>query len=457
MSRAFPSPLPLSRHRIDRDHDTRSDPAQLERLWASDGTRVLVLRGGLALATTVLGEGGDASGWDGFGEPPAGRRTALDLLRPADLTEGPESADPESGGPQSASPQSDGPRSAAPQSDEAATDGPVDVRLYLGRLLDDDDRATGAPVFAVTVPDARADALVARRPGSDWVNLRLVATELDDAEAGVFTEALAMMNWHAVNRHCPRCGAPTTVESGGWVRRCSVEGVELFPRTDSAVIVGIVDDDDRLLLGSNALWENNRYSLLAGFVEPGESFEAAAIREVAEESGVVIADPQYVGSQPWPFPASLMVGFMARVAEGGLSGIRPDGDEILDLRWFTREEIVDPGTGILLPGPSSIARAIIERWYGGPLVPRSRDEDRALPADAAADERPSEERPTVERPSDERPTVERPSEERPTVERPSGERPTAERPADERPTVQRPADERPTAERPADERPTVER
>ncbi|MBF4573967.1 NAD(+) diphosphatase [Herbiconiux sp. VKM Ac-1786] len=365
MSRAFPSSLPLSRHRIDRDHDTRSDSAALDRLWSSDRARVLVLNRGLALAST----GSDPEGWDGFGEPPANRRTELALLRPDELAE--EPGDEPSGEPVS------------------GTDGVTGaVRLYLGILLDADDRPTGAPIFAITVPDARADALVAERPGAAWVNLRLVATELDDSAAGVFTEALAMMNWHAVSSHCPRCGATTTVESGGWVRRCTVEGVELFPRTDAAVIVGIVDAEERLLLGSNALWEKNRYSLLAGFVEPGESLEAAAIREIAEESGVVIADPEYVGSQPWPFPASLMVGFMARVAEDGAAGERPDGDEIIDLRWFSREEIVDPDNGILLPGPSSIARAIIERWYGGPLLPRDTASAVALPADSAADERP---------------------------------------------------------------------
>ncbi|GLK18224.1 NAD(+) diphosphatase [Herbiconiux flava] len=376
MSRAFPSSLPLSRHRIDRDHDTRSDPAALDRLWSSERARVLVLHRGLALAST----GSDPEGWDGFGEPPADRRTELALLRPDELGADSDSADSDSADSESADNDSADTHTA----DTAAGQ----VRLYLGILLDADDRPTGAPVFAVTVPDARADALVAERPGASWVNLRLVATELDDSAAGVFTEALAMMNWHAVSSHCPRCGATTTVETGGWVRRCTVEGVELFPRTDAAVIVGIVDAEERLLLGSNALWEKNRYSLLAGFVEPGESLEAAAIREIAEESGVVIADPEYVGSQPWPFPASLMVGFMARVADDGAAGERPDGDEIVDLRWFSREEIVDPDNGILLPGPSSIARAIIERWYGGPLLPRNTPSDVVLPADAAADERP---------------------------------------------------------------------
>ncbi|MFB2556616.1 NAD(+) diphosphatase [Herbiconiux liangxiaofengii] len=345
MSRAFPSSLPLSRHRIDRDHDTRRSPDLLRQRWESTDARVLVLHRGLALASTAS----DTRRWDGFGEKPAGERTELALLSPAELP-GAETVE-------------------LPVRAGAGTAEPTPVRLYLGVLLDADDQPNGPAVFAQTVTDAEADALLTRHPGAAWVNLRLVATELDDAAAGVFTEALAMANWHAVNSHCPRCGAATAVESAGWVRRCTVEGVELFPRTDAAVIVGIVDADDRLLLGSNALWENNRYSLLAGFVEPGESLEAAAIREVGEESGVTIADPEYVGSQPWPFPASLMVGFMARVAEGHEGEFRPDGDEILDLRWFTREQIVDPASGILLPGASSIARAIIERWYGGPLEP----------------------------------------------------------------------------------------
>ena len=148
-------------------------------------------------------------------------------------------------------------------------------------------------------------------------------------------------------------------------------GAEVFPRTDAAIIVGITDADDRLLLGSNALWENNRYSLLAGFVEPGESLEAAVIREVFEESGIRVTDPTYLGSQPWPFPASLMVGFLARVDERVESILTPDGNEILDLRWFSRDELRDAAGEILLPGPTSIARAIIEEWYGGPLKEHS--------------------------------------------------------------------------------------
>jgi NAD+ diphosphatase len=144
-------------------------------------------------------------------------------------------------------------------------------------------------------------------------------------------------------------------------------GQENFPRTDAAVIVGITDAEDRLLLGSNALWEKNRFSLLAGFVEPGESLEAAVLREVYEESGIRVVDPVYFGSQPWPFPASLMLGFRAKVDSEQEWTLMPDGDEILELRWFSREELTAALGEIILPGHTSIARYIIEDWFGGPI------------------------------------------------------------------------------------------
>ena len=143
------------------------------------------------------------------------------------------------------------------------------------------------------------------------------------------------------------------------------------------MIVGITDVDDRMLLGSNALWEANRFSLLAGFVEPGESLEAAVIREVREESGLRVVDPVYLGSQPWPFPASLMIGFRAHVPASESTTGTPDGDEILELRWFTRDELRDAAAAgeIILPGPTSIARAIIEDWYGDEVADGSRAGD----------------------------------------------------------------------------------
>jgi NAD+ diphosphatase len=187
---------------------------------------------------------------------------------------------------------------------------------------------------------------------------------LGDRDAGLATEALAILNWHASHSFSPRTGEPTIVEKGGWVRRDPVSNTEVFPRTDPAIIVGVTDADDRILLGSNALWESNRYSLLAGFVEPGESLEHAVVREIFEESGIRVINPQYLGSQPWPFPASLMLGFTAQV-DPAFAGIQQaDGVEILDLRWFSREELAASLDEIRLPGRTSIARAIVEQWYG---------------------------------------------------------------------------------------------
>jgi NAD+ diphosphatase len=201
-------------------------------------------------------------------------------------------------------------------------------------------------------------------------NLRMLGSKLSDLQAGLFTAALALANWHASHGFSPRTGARTVPELGGWVRRSVEDGGEVFPRTDPAIIVGIIDSNDRILLGSNALWETNRYSLLAGFVEPGESLESAVIREVFEESGIRVVDPVYRGSQPWPFPASLMLGFTAQVDPDVESTLTPDGAEILDLRWFSREELTAALGEISLPGVTSIARAIIEDWYGGPIDDR---------------------------------------------------------------------------------------
>lgn len=225
--------------------------------------------------------------------------------------------------------------------------------VYLGRAGD------GAPYFCVVLDE----------PGDlgPWGNLRTLGAHLDELDAALFVESLTVANWHLSHRFSPLSGAATTPEKGGWVLRDPEADRELFPRTDMAIIVGVTDADDRLLLGSNAAWEPNRFSLLAGFVEPGESLEAAVAREVFEESGVRITDPVYLGSQPWPFPASLMVGFTARVDESVESTLTPDGEEILALRWFSRQELAASIGEIQLPGRTSIANAIIEEWFGGPL------------------------------------------------------------------------------------------
>jgi NAD+ diphosphatase len=199
-----------------------------------------------------------------------------------------------------------------------------------------------------------------------WAGLREVGSVLDDAGAGVFTTALALANWHAAHGRCARCGTPTDVVQAGWARSCPHCGAEHYPRTDPAVIMAVVDDAGRILLGRQARWPQKRYSTLAGFVEPGESLEAAVRREVAEESGVVVGDVEYRGSQPWPFPSSLMLGFRARAVT---TQEQADGVELAEVRWWTREEFTADiaARELLLPPRVSIARRLIEDWYGGPI------------------------------------------------------------------------------------------
>jgi NAD+ diphosphatase len=245
------------------------------------------------------------------------------------------------------------------------------LAVYLGRTLEPSpDLPAGTPIVALAVDSPEGfDELDDVPTGpAEWGDLRRIGARLDQRDAGLFTQALAILNWHTVSRFSPLAGVETVPGKAGWTRE-DPDGKEYFPRTDSAVIVGVLDADDRILLGSNAMWEAKRFSLLAGFVEPGESLEAAVIREVFEESGVRVVDPEYLGSQPWPFPASLMVGFQARVVAGSDTTGRADGDEIRSLRWFTRDELAAAAASreVLLPGPTSIARAIIEHWFGGEL------------------------------------------------------------------------------------------
>ncbi|MFC0581362.1 NAD(+) diphosphatase [Micrococcoides hystricis] len=200
-----------------------------------------------------------------------------------------------------------------------------------------------------------------------WLGLRDIAAALDDDSAGFFVEALAIHQWLENSAFCPRCGSSTTVVASGWVRTCDREGRQIFPRTDPAVICAIVDDTDRILLGAAARWGGTRFSTLAGFVEPGESLEGAVVREIKEEANLDVADPQYLGSQPWPFPRSLMLGFTARALNPEQA--EADGQEILAVRWFSKAALAEEvSTGrIQVPGQSSIARKLIEHWYGGPL------------------------------------------------------------------------------------------
>jgi NAD+ diphosphatase len=194
-------------------------------------------------------------------------------------------------------------------------------------------------------------------------DLREVGGQLSDNERDIAVAAAAISHWHRMEPMCPRCGGPTVVINGGFARHCQVCNEDHFPRTDPAVIVAVVDADDRLLLGGQKSW-GNRVSVLAGFVEAGESLEQAIHREIAEEADITLSDVAYFGSQPWPFPRSLMVGFFARATS---TTICVDADELAYADWYTRDEL-DAKLGsqaIGLPGNSSIASRLIRAWRDG--------------------------------------------------------------------------------------------
>jgi NAD+ diphosphatase len=197
--------------------------------------------------------------------------------------------------------------------------------------------------------------------------LREAASLLSDRDAGLLTHAVALANWHAVHTHCPRCGALTQPIAAGNAQRCPNDGSEHFPRIDPAVIMLVTDPDDRCLLARNRRWPERRVSILAGFVEPGESAEQAVTREVKEETAISAGRVRYVGSQPWPMPQSLMLGFRAE-ATGDLD-VQVDDEEIAEAHWYSRDELraALAAEEVLLPPPVSIAHRLIESWYGEEL------------------------------------------------------------------------------------------
>ncbi len=253
------------------------------------------------------------------------------------------------------------------------TDAPAGERLLLGE-------AGGVVHFALMASPVKLepvedfdDIQVSVHAGEGpttllFAPLRRLAMRVSPLDASFAVHAVALAGWHLRHPRCSVCGADTVISIAGEMRTCPNCSATHFPRTDPAVIMTVIDDEGRCLLGHNVARAEGWYSTLAGFVEPGESPERAVIREVEEEVGVQIDRVAYLGSQPWPFPSSLMLGFEAHASSTDIS---VDGDEITEARWFTREELaraVNAGE-VGLPTTISIAGSLITRWYGEELPP----------------------------------------------------------------------------------------
>lgn len=207
--------------------------------------------------------------------------------------------------------------------------------------------------------------------GEEWHDLRTTGALLSDTAAGLFTTAVALTGWHAHARFCAKCGSPVEQVNAGWATRCTGCGREEYTRTDPAVICLVHDDDgvngSSVLLARQPIWPPARYSVLAGFVEAGESLEACVAREIREEVGIEVTGIRYLGSQPWPFPRSIMVGFAA-VAVDRTATLVPAEGEIEEARWVTRDQVraalAEDQPDLKLPGGTSIAYQMIRGWAG---------------------------------------------------------------------------------------------
>lgn len=245
-------------------------------------------------------------------------------------------------------------------------DGEAQAAAWIGVVLPEE--SVTAPTDAEGACQARPDLVrIERRyPRSA---LRAVAAHLSVGHAQVATAAVALASWHARARYCTRCGARTHAVQAGWAQRCTGCGDVSFPRTDPAVIMAVTDREDRIVLVHGAAWQSGRYSTVAGFVEAGESAEAAVVREVAEETGLRVEEVEPVRTQPWPYPRSLMLAYRARLVDGALLP-RADGEEVTDVLVLSRRELAQAVAQgrVVLPGPASVARWLIEDWFGGPVT-----------------------------------------------------------------------------------------
>jgi NAD+ diphosphatase len=241
-----------------------------------------------------------------------------------------------------------------------------------------DQIEAGATLIFLGLGDGRAHfaidatgAAVAPDVDTELIDVRALAPAMSTGEAAILAQARSVLDWHARHRFCAQCGSPTRVASAGWVRRCPDCRASHFPRTDPVVIM-LAIHGDRALLGRNRRRAGARFSCLAGFIEPGETLEEAVRREVREESGVRCGRVHYLAAQPWPFPSSLMVGFLA---EALTEDIAVDPEELAEARWFSRDEVremvgraadgVDDPTRPSVPAPIAIAHHICRRWSHG--------------------------------------------------------------------------------------------
>ena len=236
-------------------------------------------------------------------------------------------------------------------------------RFFLGVGRDDKQAYFAWHTTWINPPEDDGTEEFEMRKYEGFKTLREVGGNLDADELALGMHAVGLANWYATHTHCARCGAITVSDLGGTIRVCPEDSTQHHPRTDPAVIVLVKDRDDRILLGHQPIWPDKRFSTFAGFVETGESFEECVSREVFEEAGVYLTDINYLTSQPWPFPASIMIAFEAithRPEEA-----RPDGTEISEVRWFSRDEMkrAIATQDILLPPSISVARRMIETWY----------------------------------------------------------------------------------------------
>jgi NAD+ diphosphatase len=236
-------------------------------------------------------------------------------------------------------------------------------RFFLGTSRDGDQ-----PYFAwrttwITQPIDDGSGDFEKDKYEGFKTLREVGGNLDAEDLALAMHAVGLANWHESHTHCSKCGAQTVSDLGGSVRVCVKDSTQHHPRTDPAVIVLVRDAADRILLGHQPIWPDKRFSTFAGFVETGESFEECVSREIFEEAGVYPSQVKYITSQPWPFPASIMIAFEA-IADRP-EDARPDGQEITEVRWLSRDEMKQAvATGeILLPPGISVARRMIESWY----------------------------------------------------------------------------------------------